>query len=206
MRNPDETRNRLLAATMKLIRERGVEATRLDDVCAEANLTKGALFHYFPNKTALVEASASYFATYAETLFASAPYQSEADPLKRFLGYLEFREQILQGTPPEFTCLLGTIVQETHGSCPVLRQVCQAGIWGHAETLVPMIEEAMAAHPPAEPIHAQDLALHTQGVLQGAFVLAKASGSPETAAACVRHLRRYVRMLFGVNAPDPSRS
>jgi TetR/AcrR family transcriptional repressor of nem operon len=34
-------------------------------------------------------------------------------------------------------------------------------------------------------------------VLQGAFILAKAQGSPEIARDSVAHLKRYVFMLFG---------
>jgi TetR/AcrR family transcriptional repressor of nem operon len=33
-------------------------------------------------------------------------------------------------------------------------------------------------------------------VLQGAFILAKATGGPEVAAESIDHLRRYVEMLF----------
>ena len=40
------------------------------------------------------------------------------------------------------------------------------------------------------------LALHTQAVLQGAFILAKAKGSADIAAASVDHLRRYITLLF----------
>ena len=39
-------------------------------------------------------------------------------------------------------------------------------------------------------------ALHTQAVLQGAFILAKAKSSAAIAAASVDHLRRYVELLF----------
>lgn len=43
---------------------------------------------------------------------------------------------------------------------------------------------------------AEGLALYTQAVLQGAFVLAKAKGSPKVAVDCVDHLHRYIEMLF----------
>ena len=39
---------------------------------------------------------------------------------------------------------------------------------------------------------AESLALYTQAVLQGAFVLAKAKAGPD----CVAHLRRYLEQLF----------
>jgi TetR/AcrR family transcriptional repressor of nem operon len=47
---------------------------------------------------------------------------------------------------------------------------------------------------------AKGLALHTQAVLQGAFILAKA-GQAKLAAESVDHLRRYIELLF---RPDRS--
>ena len=42
----------------------------------------------------------------------------------------------------------------------------------------------------------ESLALHSQGVIQGAFILAKADGGPALAVESLRHLRRYVELLF----------
>jgi TetR/AcrR family transcriptional repressor of nem operon len=49
---------------------------------------------------------------------------------------------------------------------------------------------------------AQSLALHTQAVIQGAFILAKATGGAEIAADSIDHLRRYIEMLFGVGTGE----
>jgi TetR/AcrR family transcriptional repressor of nem operon len=43
---------------------------------------------------------------------------------------------------------------------------------------------------------AQSLAAHTQAVLQGAFILAKAKNDVTVAIESVAHLRRYVELLF----------
>ena len=40
------------------------------------------------------------------------------------------------------------------------------------------------------------LARHTQAVLQGAFIIAKATGNRDVARESVDHLRRYVELLF----------
>lgn len=45
------------------------------------------------------------------------------------------------------------------------------------------------------------LAVHTQAVLQGAFILAKATGDGQIARDSVDHLARYVELLF-----QPARS
>ena len=49
---------------------------------------------------------------------------------------------------------------------------------------------------------AESLALHTQAVLQGAFIMAKARGSAEIAADTIDHLIRYIRLLFNKPARE----
>jgi TetR/AcrR family transcriptional regulator, transcriptional repressor for nem operon len=45
-------------------------------------------------------------------------------------------------------------------------------------------------------VTALGLAHHTQAVLQGAFIMAKAKNNPEIARDSVTHLKCYVEMLF----------
>ena len=54
----------------------------------------------------------------------------------------------------------------------------------------------MKRHRIRGPWTAESLALHTQAVLQGAFILAKARGGAAIAAASIDHLRRYIELLF----------
>ncbi|MCB1625447.1 MAG: hypothetical protein KDI32_12725, partial [Pseudomonadales bacterium] len=58
------------------------------------------------------------------------------------------------------------------------------------------IAAAMKRYRISAPWTAESLAMHTQAVLQGAFVLAKAQGNAAIAAQSVDHLRRYVELLF----------
>jgi len=74
----------------------------------------------------------------------------------------------------------------------------------HAEALVPDIEAAKASRGIGDELDARSLSRHTLAVVQGAFILAKASGDPATGAETVRHLRRYIEMLFGRPAPPPN--
>jgi AcrR family transcriptional regulator len=52
----DATRSRLIARATRLFATRGYAATSLDDVVQRARVTKGALYHHFPDKRALFEA------------------------------------------------------------------------------------------------------------------------------------------------------
>lgn len=189
-------RTKLLDAALAIIRQRGFAATSVDDLCKAAGVTKGAFFHHFESKEALGAAAAEHWSAVTGEMFASAPFHKQEDPLSRILEYLDLRKNLINGTPAEFSCVAGTMVQETFGASETIRQACKASIFGHARTLERDIEAAIETYGLTPDWNARSLALHTQAVLQGAFILAKASDDPEDARAMVDHLIRYVRSLF----------
>jgi TetR/AcrR family transcriptional regulator, transcriptional repressor for nem operon len=189
-------RVQILEAALRVIRAKGYTATSVDDLCAAAGVTKGAFFHHFKSKEDLGIAAARHWSAVTGELFAAAPYHRHADPLARVLGYLDFRKQLLTGDVAEFTCLVGTMVQETFESSPGIRAACEASISGHAEKIETDIAEAMRQRGLRTQWTARSLALHTQAVLQGAFILAKAKDDAKIAAASIDHLRRYIEFLF----------
>ena len=52
---------KLLDAAVHVIRSKGYSAARVEDICAEAGLTKGAFFHHFASKEACAIAAAGAF-------------------------------------------------------------------------------------------------------------------------------------------------
>ncbi|MCY0148477.1 TetR/AcrR family transcriptional regulator [Hoeflea sp. G2-23] len=192
-----DAKAKLLDAALTVIRTQGYSATTVDDLCKAAGVTKGAFFHHFASKQDLAVAAANYWTEMTGGLFETAPFHDPADPLDRVLAYIAFRKAILQGNIPDFTCLVGTMVQETYDTNPTIRDACWASISGHADTLVPDIEAAMREHGIDADWSASSLALHTQAVIQGAFILAKASGRADLASDSLDHLYRYVEQLFG---------
>jgi TetR/AcrR family transcriptional repressor of nem operon len=191
-----ESKARFLDAALRVIRAKGYSATRIDDVCEAAGLTKGSFFHHFESKEELGLAAADHFATMADRVFATAPYQQIEDPLDRLLGYVDFRRAILQGDLPDFTCLLGTMVQEVYDTHPAIRAACDRHISAHAASVARDIAAAKALYASDAPWDPEGLGLFTQAVIQGAFVLAKAKLGPDIAAECLTHLRRYLETQF----------
>ena len=191
-------RSKLLDAALTIIRAKGYSATTVDRLCAAAGVTKGAFFHHFKSKDDLDVAAAEHWSQVTGALFAAAPYHGLADPLDCVLGYLDFRKSLLHGDVPEFTCLVGTMVQETYETLPMLREACDRSISGHAATLEADIQAAIDARGLSSDWTAQSLTLHIQAVLQGAFILAK--GSAAVTADSIDHLRRYLELLFEPDA------
>lgn len=196
MQAQHESKTRILDAATQVFRTKGYAATTVDDVCASARLTKGSFFHHFKSKEDLAVAAAQHFADRAESLFSTAPYRALKDPLDRLQGYVEFRRAILQGKLPEFTCLLGTMVQETYDSHPSIRKACERHISAHAATLTGDIAAAKRLYAPRAKWTPESLGLYIQATIQGAFILAKARRGPKVADECLGHLRRYLELLF----------
>ncbi len=196
------TRRKLLHAAISLIREKGYSSTSVDELCTQAGVTKGAFFHHFDSKDALGVAAADHWSEVTGAFFDNALYHRHSDPLERVLGYLDLRKAILEGDIAEFTCLVGTMVQEIYNTNPNIREACEASISAHAGKIAADIAAAMKRYRIRGSWSAESLALHTQAVLQGAFILAKAKGGPEIAAASIDHLRRYIELLFQPVTPE----
>ena len=190
---------KLLEAAFRVIRTKGYSATRIDDICEAAGVTKGSFFHHFKGKEDLAVAAAEHWSATTGALFAEAAYHAASDPLERVLGYIDFRKKLHEGELPEITCLVGTMVQEAYETQPEIRDACGRSILAHAAEIERDIAEAMRDRGIAADWTAGSLALHTQAVLQGAFILAKATGETKVAVASVDHLRRYVELLFDAN-------
>jgi TetR/AcrR family transcriptional regulator, transcriptional repressor for nem operon len=189
------TRERILNVAADLIRTRGFGATRVDDICEAAGVTKGAFFHHFESKAAMGVAVATYWRALIERLFANAAYHKIEDPAEKLIAYVDFRKAILDRSIAAFTCLVGTMVAETYASHPTIRAACADTIDDHALSLVETITAAMADHKVTGHTP-ESLAMFIHGTLQGAFILAKAHDDVKLAHACLDHLRTYLVHIF----------
>ena len=201
------SRSKILDAALHVIRSKGYTAATVDDICAAAGVTKGSFFHHFTGKLDLALAAIEYWNTTTGQLFAGAPYQDITDPRDRVLAYIDFRKALIDGETPAFTCLLGTLVQETFDTHHAIRDACGEGIVGHAQDpcVVPLAE-AKALYAPDG-----DWGCRTSGAVypgrhsgrlhsrQGADTAADA------ARICVDQLRGHVASLLNcADIPTPS--
>jgi TetR/AcrR family transcriptional repressor of nem operon len=195
----------LLSAALLVIRSKGYAAATVDDICHTAHVTKGSFFHHFKSKDELALAAVAHWRSMTERLFASAPYHQPQDPLDRLLGYLDFRDAILTGDLPSYTCLLGTLVQETYDTHSEIRAACDAALSSHIAELTRDVQAAKDRYAPNAAWTAASVGAFIQAVLQGSFIFAKAHQSPAVIRENLQHLRRYLHNLLSPTAPtDPT--
>ena len=192
------SRQKLLEAAADVVRAKGYAATTVDDLCAAAGVTKGSFFHHFKSKEEMVLAAVAHWGSWTDGIFADAPYATAADPRDRLFGYLDFRRELLDHAVPQFTCLMGTLVQETYATHPEVRQACDRGMSSHVATLTRDIEAARRLYAPDADWSAESVGYFIQAVLQGSFIFAKAKQDAEIARGNLAHLRRYLEGLLGM--------
>lgn len=183
---------------MKLIRTKGFAATSVADMCAEAGVTKGAFFHHFASKDVLGAALARYWSESTSGFFAEAPFRLEADPLDRILGYIDLRIALIGGPVEEFSCVAGTMIQESFRTSEPVRAASRDSILGNAALFEADFAQAIALY--GVEADAPGLSRFLQAAIQGAFIIAKAQDDDEAAIASARdtltHARRYFELLF----------
>jgi TetR/AcrR family transcriptional repressor of nem operon len=193
---PRSSKTRLLDAALHVIRAKGYTGTTVDDICASAGVTKGSFFHHFDGKVDLALKAVEHWNAVTGQAFEHAPYRRIDDPRERLLAYIDFRAQLIQGNLPDFTCLLGTMVQETFETQPSICEACNQGIALHARVVAGDIAAAKAKYAPDATWDPEQMAYYTQAVIQGAFVLAKAQGKAEVAVHCIKELRNHIGTLL----------
>jgi TetR/AcrR family transcriptional repressor of nem operon len=193
-----ESKTALLNAAASVIRSKGYTATRIEDICEAAELTKGSFFHHFKTKEELAVAAAEHWSLVTGKMFATAAYRRLPDPLDRVLGYIDFRKALIKGDLPELTCLAGTMIQEVYNTHPAIREACERVINEQVVALQFEFDKLLRIYRVNPPISAKNLALYTQAVIQGAFILAKAKQDPTVAIDCIDQLHRYIELLFRI--------
>jgi TetR/AcrR family transcriptional repressor of nem operon len=200
-------KRKLLDAALQVVRVQGYAGSSVDDICREAGVTKGSFFHHFKGKDDLAIAATEHWTGVTGNLFEGAPFRSLADPRERVLAYIDFRAELIQGDLPDFTCLLGTMVQETYSTHPHIRDACNRAILFHARTVEADLIEAKRVYAPKAKWEPLDVALFAQAAIQGAFILAKAQHDAGAARRAIAHLHQYVASLLrtpaAASAPRP---
>ncbi|SKC67587.1 TetR/AcrR family transcriptional regulator [Krasilnikoviella flava] len=180
MNTSTDARGRLVAAAQEMFAAQGVGATSPRQVLAASGVGQGSLYHHFPTKHDL--AAAAVGATVADALAAArrdlddAPDGDRTDALARVVAYLERPRDALAG------CKVGRLtsdqaVMDDDG----LRDVVTAYFVRLLDAVAATLRDAGLPEGAA-----RDRAHAAVAIVQGGYVLARATGDPDAMRAAVR--------------------
>lgn len=203
-REPDVTRGKLLAAAFEEIYRHGFQAASLDRILAGAGVTKGALYHHFPDKAALGYAVVEEIVTgpvldvYLRTL------EDSADPLTALQDVLRRRADDFVAGGVELGCPLNNLAQEMSPLDEKFRrrvaEVLEAWTAGYARAL----ERARALGLVRRDVNPEQVAGFIVAAVEGSFGMAKNAKSVATLRSNLETLVSFLDTLRPARRGGPT--
>jgi len=194
-RNPDLTRQRILDAAFMEIYRNGFQGMRLDDVLVVTGLTKGALYHHFPNKRALGYAVVDEVILPMIEAMWLQPVKNAADPLQ---GLITVIEQLPDNKPPEviqYGCPVNNLAQEMSPLDEGFRQRLDYIFRLWHDVTEQALERARQQGRIRDDVDCDETATFILAAVEGCIGIAKNAQSKERLRSCNRGLVGYLRSL-----------
>eukprot|EP01030_Chromulinospumella_sphaerica_P012829 gene12829-12621_t len=135
-----QNRQRVVATSSALFREKGVDGVGISDLMNEAGLTHGGFYKQFGSKAELVE-EACALALDDTMAFWDNYLDGSAEPRARFIrGYLSHQQRDRVGEG----CLLPALAGEARRETPTIRAVFTRAIRSYADRLDQPVEARTA--------------------------------------------------------------
>ena len=200
----ERTRARIVEAAARLIYERGVAGTTLDDVKAAAGVSGSQMYHYFPDKDELVQAVISYQAD------VIAGNQRQAD-LGSAEGLRAWRDMVIaqaRSGEGKGGCPLGSLAGQLAETDPHARTLLAGGFGQWQAAIGEGLRRLHQAGQLPDGTDPDALAVTLLATLQGGLLLAQVQRDTrplETAVDTLLQLARSSRPDVpagsGVSAP-----
>lgn len=176
-RDPDVTRNKLLKAAFEEIYRRGFQAASLDIILANAGVTKGALYHHFPDKAALGYAVVDEVVKGLLLERWGVLEPPTGDPVTALQQVLQGRAANLTTREVELGCPLNNLAQEMSPLDQRFRRGVSATFRIWTEAVAQDLERGQAEGTVRKDVDARKIAAFVVASIEGSFGLAKGAQS-----------------------------
>ncbi len=204
-RQPEDTKRKLIEATVQLMLHQGFSGTTVDQICAEAKLTKGSFFHHFESKEAIGRAAVDAWGAMGTALYSDAWKDPALDPLEQLHRIFEIMTGFNRQDDP-CLCMIGMMSQEMSLKNPEMRDVCEGHLNDWTAMMVKMLDGAKKLHKPAANFNSEQVAWFLNSIWQGSMLIGKTRQSPQMIIDNIQRARDYVDSLFGlISSTGPHR-
>jgi TetR/AcrR family transcriptional regulator, transcriptional repressor for nem operon len=196
-RDPDATREKLLHAAFEEIYRRGFQSASLDTILIKAGVTKGALYHHFPDKMALGRAVVDEVVRdLLLQRWAVGPLaQLEADPITALQRILQHRSDELTPREVELGCPLNNLAQEMSPLDEKFRRRVNGTFDTWREAFAQALERGKSEGTVASEVDPAKVASFVVAAIEGSFGLAKSARSPSLLRANLEILSGFLESL-----------
>ena len=195
-REPEQTRQKILGSAFNEMYRRGFQAASLDRILSDAGVTKGAMYHHFPDKASLGYAVVDD--VIRDHLLARwlGPLAEEADdPLTALQHAFEVRGKEVQPHEVEFGCPLNNLAQEMSPLDEEFRARIEAVFDAWRDRFADVIERAKAAGSVRQDVDSRQVAAFLVAAAEGSFGVAKNAHSLDMFRSNMELLVEYLETL-----------
>jgi len=200
-RDPDVTRDKLLQAAFEEIYRRGFQAASLDTILAKAGVTKGALYHHFPNKASLGYAVVDEVVKGLLLERWGVLEPPSGDPITALQRILRGRVANLTSREVELGCPLNNLAQEMSPLDQRFRRGVNAtfDIW--TDAVAKDLASGQAQGTVRKDVDTRKIAAFVVASIEGSFGLAKGAQSASMLRSNLEVLSSFLESL----RPAPKR-
>jgi TetR/AcrR family transcriptional regulator, transcriptional repressor for nem operon len=198
-RNPDSTREKLLHAAFEEIYRRGFQGASLDTILAKAGVTKGALYHHFPDKAALGYAVVDEVVRglLLERWGVMAP--PSGDPVTSLQRILRSRAAGVSSREIELGCPLNNLAQEMSPLDQRFRRGVNATFDLWTESVAKDLEHGQKEGTVRRDVDPRKVAAFVVASIEGSFGLAKGAQSAALLRSNLEVLSSFLESLRPVS-------
>lgn len=200
MKKGQLTRERLLNIAESGVLTKGFGATSIDEIIAEAEITKSGFFYHFKDKNelalALLQRYADTEAAIIDSIFDRA-IELDDDPLHAFLIGLKLFAEMMDDLPNGHPgCMVASICFNERLFDDKVRNLNRQVMLDWRVRFRTKLDAIAAQYPPRDEVDMDALADMISGVVDGGIVLSKALREPQALGKQVMLFRSYIAMLF----------
>ena len=163
-----DTRDRILDATIRLLRRQGYTATGIKQIVAEGNAPLGSVYHYFPGGKEQIGIEA--LARSGERIRSTIARAGDAPDLPAAINqYFVVNAERLRDSDYQRGCPIATVALETSSDIEPIRRVCEKVFASWQDTLTQVFVDAGIPSADAGP-----LATFVLSSYEGALTMSRA--------------------------------
>jgi AcrR family transcriptional regulator len=194
-RNPDQTRKTLLMAAFQEIHRNGFKRASLDSILENTGLTKGALYHHFPNKQALGYAVVDEVLRRIAYEIWVKPMVGSDDPISALQAILSAVAAHPQEDLIKHGCPLNNLSQEMSGLDEGFRTRLDTVFSGWRDGIAACLEHGKTKAAVRADVDSPQAGTFIIASLEGCIGMAKNARSIEVLKQCGQGLSQYLETL-----------
>jgi AcrR family transcriptional regulator len=194
------TRERILEIAEASVLTKGFAATSIEEVIAEAQITKSGFFYHFKDKNELAREMLRRFVDENDRVFDDVftrGRQLADDPLQGFLIGLKLLAEVLRDLPSGHPgCLIASVCYQERMFDRIVRELSVQSVNDWNARFLGYLQEVAAVHPMREPVDLMTLARMLSCTIDGAIIMSKMLKDPLELERQVLAYRTVVKLVF----------